>query len=296
MRQDNWDVLDDEEGQVEETEGIEYVGVVEDDNGVLGGTVQEPANNRIRQPVRRPVSRQRAVRNNGRDALQFEIPSGSYLSLNSEAQEALKKAPAQEIDGKPVRRVSPGMYVMVSQEPGVSGLGQIKKSGIETAADNLGDPDLFEEILETQREQRLEAEARAGGFDWGSLIDGALEVIPGFVGMGLQYRTERERREAEEAAARLAAEAEREARDIAAQQAAMTHEQRMAELEAESAAIRSRGEDATRAAEAEAAAIRAAGARRPGARMSPALVAVLGLGGVAAVGTIVWLALRKPEK
>lgn len=151
------------------------------------------------------------------------------------------------------------------------------------------------------KESKIQTDSSLGQWEWiEAAIGGVAKAAVGITGVALQYRSAREQREAEEAAARLAAEADREAREIAQQTAQQVHEQRMAELEAERIALQARREESARAAEAEAKA--AERARKAAAAalieqrgVSPILLVVLGVGGVAGAGMIVW-ALTKKKK
>jgi hypothetical protein len=277
--QRDWDVLEDD------TNGgsVEYVGVVENGNG---NGVEKTAR-RSSLKVRQPAGRKAGKKSNSKAKvgspgnIEFQIPSGSYLSLNREAQASLQKSPEQEVSGQRVRRITPGTYVMFSETNEVP----IAKQGVG---------DLWDDILGTQREQVVEAEARTaatgGGFDWGELITGVLETGREVTGIALTASQKKKQRELEARQHATQMEAEREVRNIAAQEVRLSHQARMAEIASEGEALRAQME-AQRAATAASSTVPQVITAAPA--VSPAVLIGLGLGGMAVIGTVVVLLARK---
>jgi Xaa-Pro aminopeptidase len=247
MRSDNWDILEED---YQDDDDVQYVGVVEEDDDDEIPQVVEPA------PVRQ---RSAPAKNNGANngTVKFETPTGSYLSLNREAQQAFRKSPTMEVNGKPVRRLAPGTYAMLSHEPGV---GQINPSGFENKGMGVDAWDLLQ----------------AGG-EW--LIEEGPKVVGKVAETVGQVRAAREEREAE--AARLAAEAEAAAVEAAVQEANLIRQQ----ISTGTAQVSPFALQLLRAQQQQAA---AAPRRLP----KWAWIA-LGVGGVTAAGIGVWAIVRK---
>jgi hypothetical protein len=250
-RSRNWDALNEQSNG----EGVEYVGVVEDD--APAAKVREPRP-RIRRRPPRPQPAQKAA-----DTVLHMRP-GSYISMNSDAARALHNAPVTEIGGQRVRRMQPGTYFVMAdgQEAPVEAAmaGGMGAGGamewVSTIGSTVGD--LFETGWGAyQQQQQMDAQAAAA------------------------REEARLRREA--------AEAERLAAETAAERA---HAQRMAEIAAETEAL-------ARQAEARAAAAREAAAVQPAAAgpagMPGWAIALLAVGGMGAVGLVVYLLTRKKD-
>jgi septal ring factor EnvC (AmiA/AmiB activator) len=189
---------------------------------------------------------------------------GSYISMNSDAARALHNAPMTEVGGQRVRRMQPGTYFVMADD-------------------------------DSAQVRAAMAGNEMGAIDVGGLIGQIGETATGLFTTGWgayqQYEQQQAEADARREEARLArerAEAERQAAETAAERA---HAQRMAEIAAETEAL-------ARQAEARAAAAREASiapAAAPAAGMPGWAIALLAVGGMGAVGVIVYLLTRKKD-
>jgi hypothetical protein len=298
MSGNDWGGLDDEfedvsdqvvePGEDMEDENVEYVGVVEETGGEsMGRTpVQVPRGARVVQPVRmqpgarRPyaprraapvqkVYREREIRDVPVGSVEVQIPTGSFLRFNEEAQQAMRSAPSVDIDGHAGRRVRPGMYVMMS---GDDGMGTNGDAAPRTTTTTRTSP------------------------AWLTALTSIADATADIVGSGFGYANRRDEQNlaAQQAAAELAArvEAERAARGTAAAEATRQHAETMATLQQRQAELEAlRQTEADTAAAREAAAANQAAAGQGGT--STVVWVSLAVLGVAGVGTLVYFLTRK---
>ena len=255
-RSRNWDALNDQGNE----EGVQYVGVVEDD--APAAKVREPRPRVRRRPPRRAPA---AAQGPAADTVLHMRP-GSYISMNSDAARALHNAPVTEVGGQRVRRMQPGTYFVMADD-----------DAAQVRAAMAGN--------------------EMGAFDVGGLIGQIGETATGLFTTGWtayqQYEQQQAQAEAQREEARLRREEAEAARQAAATEAERAHAQRMAEIAAETEAL-------ARQAEARAAAAREAAAAAPPAAAGPAgmpgwAIALLAVGGMGAVGLIVYLLTRSKD-
>jgi hypothetical protein len=258
----NWDALDDGFGVVaDDDEGVEYVGVVEEESTVPMGSngVLEPAR-RVRSTIARaPYGRRAPVAQPAPEPVAPEpirvATASGAVTLNSDAVRQAAKAPLQRMGDHAVRRAAPGTYLVMQP----------------TNYDRMG--------MGTN-----------GGFDWGGLISGVLETGAEVTGTALRYQSEREQRRAEAEARRIAAET---AATEAAARRQSESERAQREFELQMERIRSLRE-AGRESEAQQLEQRLPAA--PPSGPSPVVWVLVALLGAGAIGAVVWGVTRKSDK
>jgi hypothetical protein len=253
----NWDALD-EQGPVSNGDDVQYVGVVDDD----GPSTVRPPRPRIRRRPPRPAAA-KAGQAMAADTVLHMRP-GSYISMNTDAARALHQAPVTEIGGKRVRRMQPGTYFVMAEDD----------DPVPTRAAMAG------------------GMGTNGAQSWVSTIGGTVGDLFGTAwGAYQQHEQTQAQIEAQREQARLQREEAEAARAAAETAAERQHAARMAEIAAETEAL-------ARQAEARAAAARE-GAIAPAAAstgMPGWAIALLAIGGVGAVGAIIWAVTRSKDK
>lgn len=311
----DWGGLDDEFQDVSdqvvesggEDENVEYVGVVEEKSGgeSMGRTpVQIPRGARVVQPVRMQQNSVQRLYNSSRRAapaptpkkeyrevqhrevpvgsVEVQIPTGSYLRFNEEAQQSMRNAPSVDVDGQMGRRVRPGMYVMMSNDTGGMGTN--------------GDAAAAHEAIQSGTAVRTTATAATPTWltAFTSVMDSAATAIG--AGLGFANRRDQQNLANQLANAELVArtEADRVARGTASEEAARQHEETMQTLAQSAAEL-----EALRQTAADTAAARQAAAANQGPLqnqaqgMSPVVWVSIAVVGVAGIGTLVYFLTRK---
>ena len=270
-------------------EGVQYIGMVEDDEPEQPVRTPRRPVQRV-APVSSPYPAQRPVvapgggrRRTGREEplIYYPTATGAQLALNAEAVNNIRRAKPQSINGQPAYRIQPGQYVMVV--PGKGPAPRVDESAVGTFDGMLND--LSATSIRTGSRDR----AGVGTFDLSTLTNildplaelgiGIATTVTGAQQAQRQDATERLRIQTE-------ADAASAARATAADQAERTHQEAMERI---------------RQGTADMAALQAQAASSPvlttGGGTSPVvwvLLAVVGLGGI---GGLIWfLSSKKSEK
>lgn len=319
----DWDGLDEDlNGQqsFEEDEGVEYVGVLEDEDE--DASVLEP----VRAP-RRPVQRVAPVQTvqngaagpamrNGAGAprvvggangkkeplVYYPTETGSQVALNAEALENLRKSKLQDVGGKAAYRIQPGTYVMVvpGRDPRRMPMQGVGTDDFDTL---LGQMARTGSALPQQPSTRSsQRQSGVGTADAAGIMSSIGDILDPLARLGIGLATTiTGSQQAERQAAldrrrlELEAEAATAARATAAEAATRAHRERMAQIRQQQAELAElqRTEDA---------AARAAASREPimattGGGTSPVVWVLLALVGVGGIGGLIWyLSSKKKEK
>jgi hypothetical protein len=234
-------------------------------------------------PVRK-IYREQELRDVPVGSVEVQIPTGSFLRFNEEAQQAMRSAPSVDIDGHAGRRVRPGMYVMMSSDTGNDTVDE-ETAAFMTGVRNTGVSGMGTTTTTTRTSPA-----------WLTALDSIADATADIVGAGFGYANRRDEQNlaAQQAAAELAArvEAERAARGTAAAEATRQHAETMATLQQRQAEL-----EALRQTEAETAAAREDAASNQlslqAQGVSPLVWMSLAVVGVAGVGTVLYLLTRK---
>ena len=288
----NWDALDDGFGVIaDDDEGVEYVGIVEEDEDSamgLNGAVGSPRQVRstiASMPYRRPARPRPAPVQDDDDQEPIEVATASgVVKLNRTAVNAAAKSPLQRMGDHAVRRAAPGTYLVMS-------------------------PQQFER---QQQGMGLNVNVSGGGGSGGSgILDTVLDIAQtgveigtGIAGTVLTAQQRQEEARARAEAARIAAETAMLEEQARAAEAAAAEQQRIAEEEARRRMVRiapgaSRILQMRRALQrrepsngAAAAANGAAAAANGAPGTSPVVWVLIALAGAGAIGGAVWFLTR----
>lgn len=284
MLNGNWDALDDDSEMANgQGNGVEYVGVIEEESSVPMGSNGVSSTRPVRSTVRpgpSPYMRRRPVAAQPVPEpisdLKIATATGA-VSINADAVRAAQMSPLQQMGDHAVRRASPGTYLVMrpTAEGQDQGMGTNGWTGVLPSSMFGGGE---------------ESSSGGGGFDFGGLVGSVLEAGADITGSILGYQQNREelraRAAAERAAREAAAEEARAGRLSESQQAQREFELQMERIRT----LREAGrEPEARELEQALPAIQSSGT-------SPAvwfLVAILGAG---AIGAVIWGVTRKGDK
>lgn len=273
-------------------EGVQYIGMVEDDKPAQPvrtprRPVQRVAPMNSSIPTRRPMINPGGTRPRGsreEPLIYYPTATGAQLALNAEAVNNIRRARPQSIDGKPAYRIQPGQYVMVV--PGRGPAPKVRESAVGTF------DDLLNELATTGG--GTQSRSGVGTADAAGIMDSIGNILDPLARLGVGIATtvtgaQQAERQADLDRRRMELEAEAAAasRVTATQAATRAHQENMARIrqaQAELAALQQ--------TQGQAAAISSSAV----SGTSPVvwiLLAVVGLGGI---GGLVWYLSNKKSK
>lgn len=277
-------------------EGVQYIGMVEDDEPAQPvRTPRRPVQRVAPAPVRSPYPAQRPVvapgggrRRSGREEplIYYPTATGARLALNAEAVNNIRRAKPQSINGQPAYRIQPGQYVMVV--PGRGPAPRVDEQAVGTFDDLLND--LATTGGGTQSRRGVGTADAAGIMDSiGNILDplarlgvGIATTVTGAQQAERQADLDRRRMEIE-------AEAAAASRVTANEAATRAHQETMARIQQERAELAElqRTQDQTAAAR---------GALGPVGGTSPVVWILLAVVGIGGIGGLVWFLKSKKSK
>jgi hypothetical protein len=270
----NWDALDDGFGVVaDDDEGVEYVGIVEEDEDSamgLNGAVGSPRQVRstiASMPYRRPARPRPAPVQDDDDQEPIEVATASgVVKLNRTAVNAAAKSPLQRMGDHAVRRAAPGTYLVMSPQQ------------FERKQRGMGDwTETFSAVIEG--------------------VQAGTEIATDIAGTVLTAQQQQAEARARAEAARIAAETAMLEEQARAAEAAAAEQRRIAEEEARRRMVRiapgaSRILQMRRALQRREPSNGAAAAANGAPGTSPVVWVLIALAGAGAIGGAVWFLTR----
>lgn len=265
-----WAALGDDGSQMNSSQ-VEYVGVVEDDEADDDfSALDDDIGQGVRPPVRQDVE---IV--DRRPAATFKTANG-YVSMNKDAFVQAARSPNQVIGDKTVRKIGPNMYAVLNENNENQGMGVDKTAGTTASS----------------------------SWDWGSGLSTILDTAGQAVQAGLEFQAGQTAQAAQLEAQRIAAQTEAAAREAARleqqqqfqQQMAMQQqqfEQQMAQITAQREQAVAQGMTAAQAAAAYPTPTPPVMAVGTSQGMPGWAWALIGVGGLAAVGGLVYTMSKK---